>query len=189
MRIVSTRRGVFRPCSVVSVVSALAVVMVSLTSVNARQQPAALGDQIQSRVKILQENGPWKMDLLRDPGVVLAEGKNTVPTGQLRLKSYRIEEVALRNPISVEIDGLPAQMNKAWRLTITGGPFRVRDATAIIWIDGKPVGFGTYSPDLNSISVLIFDETLLHNGSTIELGYGARDPGRTELPEKITMSQ
>ena len=108
-----------------------------------------------------------------------------IPVGQFRLKTYRIERVALRNPIIAEVDGRPTQISKAWRLTITGGPFRVRNAPAMIWIDDRMIGMGLESPDLKSISVLVFDDALLRNGASIALSYGEKDPGRTELPEKV----
>jgi len=181
-------QGRLRAVRPLAVVFVSLVSLVNLSSVVAQQQPSAARDQMQGRVKILEEIGAWIMELARDPGVLLAEGKNTVPAGQFRLKTYRIEEVALRNPIRAEIDGQPAQINRAWRFTITGGPFRMRDAAAIIWIDDKPVGFGIEGPHLDSISVLVFDRTLMRNGASIALSYGENDPGRTELPEKINLS-
>jgi hypothetical protein len=167
----------------------LAVICICLISASAQQQSRpVVSDQTQGGVKVLEEAGPWKMDLLRQPGVLLAEGKSAVPTGQFGLKTYRIEEVTLRTAIRAEVDGQPTQITKAWRLSITGGPFRVRNAAPIIWIDDKPVGFGMEAPDLKSISVLVFDRTLLHNGASLALSYGENDPGRTSLPEKINIS-
>jgi hypothetical protein len=169
---------------------ALLVVLVGGLSVSGQQRSAVtLADQMQGRVKILDEVGPWKMELLRQPGVLLAAGKNETAIGTLALRTYRIEEVTLRNPVRAEADGLPTQIDKAWRVTITGGPFRVRDAAAIIWIDDKPVGFGLEGPDLKSMSVVIFDESLLRNGASISLSYDERDDNRTVLPERIELSR
>ena len=153
------------------------------------QQPLSTGSspEEQGRVKVVEEIGPWKMVLLRDAGTLLAEGKNTLPIGALRLKTYRIEEVAVNHSIKIEIDGRPATTDKAWRLTVTGGPFRVRDAAPILWIDGKPLGFGLETPDLRGISFVIYDRALMRNGASIALSYGENDTNRIELPERIAL--
>ncbi|HEY6333131.1 MAG TPA: hypothetical protein VI756_27660 [Blastocatellia bacterium] len=168
---------------------ALAILLFSLSNVRA-QQPASGGavSPVQGRVKILEPVGPWELELLRQPGTVIAEGQNIIPIGVFRLKSYRIEEVTLREPIRAEVDRIATQIDKAWKVSVTGGPFRVRDAAAVIWIDGKLIGFGLESQDLKSISVLVFDRSLLRNGATIALSYGENDPARTELPETINVS-
>ncbi|HYL99073.1 MAG TPA: hypothetical protein VEZ90_08980 [Blastocatellia bacterium] len=170
-------------------IGVLAILLVSALSVSGQQRSTPLrGDQTQGRVKILEENGPWKLELLRQPGVLLAEGKNTIATGALRLRTYRIEEVTLRNAVRAEVDGKATELDKAWRLTVTGGPFRIGDAAAIIWIDNNKVGCGLESPDRKSVSVIVFDRALLGKGASISLSYGENDPNRTVLPERLDIS-
>lgn len=148
----------------------------------------SIEDHLAGRVKILDEVGPWKMDLLRQPGVLLAQGNNTIPVGPFKLRTYRIDEVTPASPLHGEIDGQSVSIEKAWRITILGGPFRVRDAAPMIFIDDKLVGVALEGPDLKSMSVLVFDGSLIRTGASISVGYGENDPSRTALPEKIILA-
>jgi hypothetical protein len=178
-----------KPNARVLALGTLAFISVSILSARA-QQPSepALSGQMQGRVKILEEPGSWKLELLRQSGVLVAEGTNTIATGLLRLKTYRVEEITPRKPIRAEVDGKATQIDKAWRLTITGGPFRVRDAAPIIWIDDRAAGYGLESPDRKGLSVIVFDRARLRKGASISLSYGENDPSRTLLPEKLNIS-
>src|SRR5438128_9548288 len=73
-------------------------------------------------------------DLLKMPGKVLGKGSNTAPVGQFGVKSYKLEELTLSEPVI--IDGETINPSKAWRVTINGGPFPVRAQAAVITIDG-----------------------------------------------------
>lgn len=168
----------------------ICIVMAAGLNANAQKQTAPqLGVQATGNIKILDEVGPWKLEMLRQPGIVLAEGRNTSPVGSLRVKTYRIEEITLANPLHAEIDGRPAQVEEAWRISITGGPFRVRNAAPMIWIDDTLIGIGLESPDLKSISVVVFDRSLIKNGSSVSLSYGENDPARTAVPDKIELAR
>jgi len=125
--------------------------------------------------------------LNRMPGQVVSRGTNDQPTGELNLKSYVLEELRLTQPLEVEIRGERTQIDRGWRLSITGGPFTVRAMPAIVWVADKAVGIGIESPDLKRISVIIFDRELLRDGAPIALSYGEHDPQRTELPERLIL--
>ena len=60
---------------------------------------------------------------------------------------------------------------------------------AMIWIDDALAGFGVESVDLTQVSVIVFDKALLHDGGTIAVSYGTHDRKRSELPEKLKLSQ
>lgn len=120
-------------------------------------------------------------------GRVLAQGKNVQPAGELKLRSYLIEEITLARPLQVEIGTLKTEVSRGWRLTITGGPFVVRAMPAMVWIDNVLLGYGVESTDLQKISVITFDRALLRDGAAIALSYGENDPARTELPERLAL--
>jgi hypothetical protein len=128
-------------------------------------------------------------ELLKLPGQVLGHGKNTSPVGQFRLLKYRVEELQLPRSMKAELHGQQVDVDKAWRLTITGGPFPVRALPAVIWIDDQMVGQGVENERLSEITVITFDRTLLREGGTISLSYGEDKQGRANLPEKLKLSE
>ncbi|MDX6694250.1 MAG: hypothetical protein QOF02_1853 [Blastocatellia bacterium] len=128
-------------------------------------------------------------DLLKLPGKILGEGINTKATGKYKVANYRVEEVALPRTMEVEIHGQKIQASRAFRLNINGGPFPVRAMPPVIWIDDVPVGYGIENEDLNTITVVTFDSSLLTEGSTIYLSYGDKEDksDRVALPEKLKL--
>lgn len=127
------------------------------------------------------------IELLKLPGKVIGEGTNTKAVGKYRLVSYRAEEVVLHRDVGVEIGGKKVRVNKAFRLTITGGPFSVRVLPPVIWVDDIAVGYGVENEDLDAITAVTYDASLLREGASIFLSYGDKsDKGdRVELPEKF----
>lgn len=122
------------------------------------------------------------------PGKLLAQGKNDQPAGELKLRSYVIEEITLARSLQIEIGGIKTEVSRGWRVTITGGPFVVRAMPAMVWVDNVLLGFGVESADLQKISVITFDRSLLRDGAAIALSYGENDPARTELPERLALA-
>ena len=142
-----------------------------------------------------QANGPANQegltmpDLLKLPGELLGKGRNTRPAGQFKLLSYKVEELALPRSMKVELRGQQAEVDKAWRLTLTGGPFPVRALPAVVWVDDQIVGYGVENERLSAITVITFDRSLLREGGTISLSYGEDKQGRAKLPEKLSLSK
>lgn len=128
-------------------------------------------------------------DLLKLPGKVRGEGTNTKATGKYKLAKYRVEEVALPQTMEVEIGGQKVQANQAFRVTLIGGPFPVRAMPAVVWIDDEAIGYGVESEDLDSITVVTFDSSVLRDGATIYLSYGDKKDkkDREALPEKLKL--
>lgn len=128
-------------------------------------------------------------DLLKLPGKTLGEGVNTRATGKYRVANYRVEEVALPRTMEVEIHGQKVQASRAFRLHVTGGPFPVRALPPVIWIDDTPIGYGVENEDLNTITAITFDSSLLREGATIYLSYGGKEDksDRAALPEKLKL--
>src|SRR5262245_29704877 len=64
--------------------------------------------------------------LLSLPGKVVSEAKSAQPSGALKLTGYRVEEVQLPSNQTVQLHGQQTVVDKAWRVTVQGGPFPVR---------------------------------------------------------------
>ena len=129
-------------------------------------------------------------DLLKLPGRVMGQGANTRGAGKYRVASFRVEEVALPHVTEVEIGGSRVQADKAFRLTLVGGPFPVRAMPPVVWIDDTAVGYGVENEDLNEMTVITFDASLLREGATLYLSYGDEQDkkDRTAVPEKLTLT-
>jgi hypothetical protein len=128
-------------------------------------------------------------DLLKLPGKVVGKGTNATPHGLFKLRSYRVEEVALPHITNVELHGQRAAVAKAFRVTITGGPFAVRALPPVVWVDDVALGYGIESEDLDAITVVTYDEAALRDGATLYLSYGDKENkhDRAELPEKLKL--
>lgn len=129
-------------------------------------------------------------DILRLPGRVLGEGSNARAVGHHKVASYRVEEVTLPRMADVRIKGETRSVGKAFRLTIKGGPFPVRAMPAVIWLDETAIGYGIENEDLNEITVVTYDESVLTEGATIYLSYGDKKnkEDRTAVPETLKLN-
>ncbi len=83
------------------------------------------------------------------------------------------------------MNGKPQAVSTAWRLTVTGEGFTVRDIPPAIYLASTLVGYGQENEDLTQIAVILFDRSLLREGAAIALSYGEDDLSRTELPERL----
>jgi hypothetical protein len=129
-------------------------------------------------------------ELLRLPGTIIGEGRNTKAVGPHKIASYRIEQVNLPRPVEAEVGGKRVQAVEAFRLTIIGGPFHVRALPPVIWVDDVAVGYGVENEQLTAITVVTFDRSLLREGASIYLSYGDKEDkeDRVELPEKLSLN-
>jgi hypothetical protein len=129
-------------------------------------------------------------ELLKLPGRVLAQGANTRGAGKYRVASYRVEEVALPHVTEVEIGGKKVQADKAYRVTLVGGPFPVRALPPVVWIDDVAVGYGVENEDLNEITAITYDASLLREGAALYLSYGDKQnkEDRAEVPERLKLT-
>ena len=156
------------------------LLLVLACGLQARAQDSAAPDQAQE---------PKMSDLLKMPGRVIAESNATAAAGRLKVKNYRVEELTLPAPVSVEVGGRRVEVSRAFRVTVTGGPFPVRALPAVVWVDDEAVGFGVESEDLDRITAVTFDGSLLREGATLYVSYGDKEnkEGRTALPEKLKL--
>ena len=133
---------------------------------------------------------PQMSDLLKMPGRVIAESDSETAAGKFKVRNYRVEELALPEPAEVSIGGERREVSRAFRVTVTGGPFPVRAMPAVIWIDDEAVGYGVESEDLDAITAVTFDASLIREGATLYLSYGDKEnkQDRTALPKKLALA-
>jgi len=126
-------------------------------------------------------------EIVKLPGKVISEAKTAQQSGDLKLNGYRVEEVQLPRSINAEVRGQQVVVNRAWRVTITGGPFPVRAMPAVIWVDDQIVGYGIENETLSQITAITLDDSLLREGGVVSLSYGESKDGRIQLPQRIQL--
>ena len=128
-------------------------------------------------------------ELLKLPGKLIGEAKSARPTGDLKLTGYRVEELELPRSLSVEIQGRQAVVNKAWRVTVNGGPFPVRALPAVVWVDDQIVGNGIENETLSQITAITFDGSLIRNGGVVSISYGENKEDRVQVPQQLQLKR
>ena len=127
--------------------------------------------------------------LLSLPGKLVSEAKTARATGELKLTGYRVEELQLPNNLSVQLRGQQVSVNKAWRITINGGPFPVRAMPAVIWIDDQIIGNGIENETLSQITAITFDSSLIQDGGVIALSYGEDKDARVKISQRVQLKR
>jgi hypothetical protein len=93
--------------------------------------------------------------------------------------------VELAGPTTVVVDGVSREVSTVYRVTITAGPYVMRDMPAVVSVDGVPIGVGAESVDLSSLVVWTFDDRVATNGPTIAVTYGL--PGQAAIDWSTTL--
>jgi len=124
-------------------------------------------------------------ELLKIPGKLVSEAKSARPTDDLKLTGYRVEEIQLPRSLTVDIQGRQVAVDKAWRVTVYGGPFHVRAMPAILWVDDQIVGYGIENERLSEITAITFDSSLIHEGGVISLSYSEDKQSRVRLSPRL----
>jgi hypothetical protein len=128
-------------------------------------------------------------ELTQLPGKLVSEAKSARPNGDLRLTGYRVEEVSLPQSLNVEIRGQQVAVNKAWRVTIQGGPFPVRALPAVVWIDDQIVGNGIENETLSQITAITFDSSVIREGGVVSISYGEDKDSRRKFPQALKLKR
>jgi hypothetical protein len=128
-------------------------------------------------------------ELTQLPGKLVSEAKSTRPNGDLRLTGYRVEEVSLPQSLNVEIRGQQVAVNKAWRVTVQGGPFPVRALPAVVWIDDQIVGNGIENETLSQITAITFDSSVIREGGVVSISYGEDKDSRRKFPQALKLKR
>ena len=128
-------------------------------------------------------------ELLRLPGRVLAETKSARPEGDLRLTGYRVEELQLPQTLTVELRGQQVSVQRAWRVTVNGGPFPIRALPAVVWIDDQIVGTGIENETLSQVTAITFDSSLIHEGGVVSVSYGENRETRVRVSQRLQLKR
>ena len=120
--------------------------------------------------------------LMKANGTLRGEGQNGKATARLGLKSYRVHELSLPQPVTIN----GKSVSKAWRLTITGTAFPVRAIPATVAIDGVAAGVAMETADLTELRLVTFDPDALHQGAQVTIAYGDL---RDTLPETLNLNR
>ena len=128
-------------------------------------------------------------ELTQLPGKLISEAKSARPSGDLRLTGYRIEELSLPQNLNVEIRGQQVAVDKAWRVTVQGGPFPVRALPAVVWIDDQIVGNGIENETLSQITAITFDSSLIREGGVVSISYGEDKESRRKFPQALQLKR
>jgi hypothetical protein len=171
------RRFIKRPVAIALVVLPLLLLASSFSTFSQRNNNRSLDKEFPVR------------ELLQLPGKVVGEAKSTRPSTDLKLTGYRVEEVQLPRTATAEIRGQQVVIDKAWRVTVQGGPFPVRALPAMIWIDDQIVGIGVENETLSQITAITFDSSLIREGGVISVSYGEDKESRRKLPQGLQLKQ
>ena len=128
-------------------------------------------------------------ELLSVPGKVISEAKSSRPTTELKLTGYRVEEIKLPRQLNVEVRGQQVAVDKAWRVTLQGGPFPVRAMPAVIWIDDEIAGYGIENETLSQITAITFDSSLIREGGVVSISYGEDKEGRVRISQRLRLTR
>jgi hypothetical protein len=128
-------------------------------------------------------------ELLRLPGTLLSEASTSSPGSQLRLTGYRVEALQLPRQLTVELHGQQVTVDKAWRVTLQGGPFPVRALPAVIWIDDQIVGIGIENETLSQITAITFDSSTIREGGVVSISYGEDKDARIRLSQRLQLKR
>ena len=128
-------------------------------------------------------------ELLSVPGKVVSEAKSARPTTELKLTGYRVEEIKLPRQMNVELRGQQVAVDKAWRVTVQGGPFPVRAMPAVLWIDDDIVGYGVENETLSQITAITFDSSLIREGGVVSVSYGEDKERRVRIPQRLHLAR
>ena len=128
-------------------------------------------------------------ELTQLPGKLIGEAKSARPNGDLRLTGYRVEELSLPQNLNVEIRGQQVAVDKAWRVTVQGGPFPVRALPAVVWIDDQIVGNGIENETLSQITAITFDSSVIREGGVVSISYGEDKDTRRKFPQALHLKR
>lgn len=148
--------------------------------------------QEQSTQQVVSREIPLRY-LSTAPGVLISEGTNALPIGPFGIKTYRLEEVLLKEPIELNLRGHMTPIETAFRLTIIGESFRQGGVT--IWINDEPVSDPMSGG--TQVTTIIFDRELLEEDASISVTSDlVKDeqmrwtlPDRLQLPARLRSSQ
>jgi hypothetical protein len=118
------------------------------------------------------------VSLVNKAGTVVAHGAGLL-----------VESVVLAAPTTVEVNGVSREVSSVYRVTISAGPYAVRDMPAIISVDSTPIGIGAESVDLSALVLFTYDDAIVTDGATVGLSYGLPGSAPTDWSTTLEVVQ
>jgi len=128
-------------------------------------------------------------EIAKLPGKVLAESKTNGAAGNVKLTGYRVEELTLPRSMTAQVRGQQVTVDRAYRVTVTGGPFPVRALPAVVWIDDRIVGNGIENETLSQITAITFDSSVIREGGVVSISYGEDKESRRKFPQSLKLKR
>lgn len=122
----------------------------------------------------------------RAQGKIIAAGRNTNASQHVPVERYTVEELNLDEPIEAEIGETKTEVYQAYRITAFGGPFNPRAMPLLLTIDDKTKLVGVEAPKLDKATFILYDRSLLREGATLAVGFGAAE---IELTDKLSLGE
>lgn len=136
--------------------------------------------------------------LYKQPATPVAEGVNTTPIPSevysgVSLTTYEISKVSLPQEeawetiLPTEDNGFaPSQITfrEAWRVTVRGSGFIFGNNIATMYADDTLIGVVNFDLDRGGMTTIVYDRSLLQNGSKLGLSFGG---GVTYVQEPIDL--
>jgi hypothetical protein len=126
------------------------------------------------------------VDLYSLIGDLVAEAVFAEPATRYEVRSYKIEELSLPHPMAFSIDGETADVSRAWRITVTGGPFPVRAQGYYIWVDDTSLPAKEAAEGLIGF---IIQASTLREGAKIGVSYGDSIAFRQQFPGGLDLQR
>lgn len=126
-------------------------------------------------------------ELRRAPGKLLSKGRNASPVGELKVKTYRLEEVPLPEPLEFNDRGARTRVETAIRLIATFDTPLV--GPSVIWIGDE--GFAASPTQKNEVAALLIGTNVsFEHGAAVSVSSGTNlcDSGpRSTLPDRLNV--
>jgi len=101
----------------------------------------------------------------------------------------RVESVPLAAATTVEVGGVSREVTQVYRVTVSAGPYVMRNMPAIISVDGAALGVAAESVDLASLVLFTYDDLVVTDGATVALSYGLFGQSPTEWSTTLEVVQ
>ena len=103
-------------------------------------------------------------------GTLIAQGTNTRPVGTAGLTTYRLDEIRLPAPTTFAVAGQQLTVTRVWRLTVPIRFYIEANSLTTMRLGDTDLGATACLEGCTALSVLIYDRSVLREGSTIAVG-------------------
>jgi len=125
-------------------------------------------------------------DLYSLDGEAIAQWSSAEAVTSFKVTAYQIEELTLPHPMEVTLDGETVDVDKTWRITITGTGFPVLSLGYYIWIDDISVPAAETAPGLVGF---VFEPSMLREGAKLGMSYTDWIGLRQQLPVGLDLKK